>query len=128
MDIALSMDYTPTQLQRINCVRIFLGIFYVSELTNPEGDEIDIRIQQFQKHSDCQTTMTRPYQKEPNMRSWVLWERITDFITDLDGVTLKNSLGDYTDCHSKSGLWATYISKDTSTITTRNQARQWIEF
>ena len=59
---------------------MYLGIFYISEITNPEGEEIDIGIQQFQKHTTYQTTMTRPYQKEPNMRSWVLWERLTQHI------------------------------------------------
>ena len=81
MDIALEMDYTPMQLKCVNCVRIYLGVFYVSEISTPEGDEIDLAILQFKKHHDYRTTMTRPFQKNPNQSSWLLWERLIDSIT-----------------------------------------------
>lgn len=82
MDVALAMSYTPPQLKRVNCVRIYLGMFYVSELTTPEGTEIAEGILQHEKHQEYRTTMTRPYQKAPNAKSWKLWDRLIPAITN----------------------------------------------
>ena len=104
MCIALTMDYTPIQLQRVNCVRIYLGVFYVNEIITPEGDEISQGILQSQKHQEYHTTMSRPYQKLPNTRSWTLLAKLITFITH-DGVILKTKLGTYTMINTEEPLY-----------------------
>ena len=46
MDIAMTLNFSPNQLEKVNCVRIYLGFFYISELCNPEGTEISQSILQ----------------------------------------------------------------------------------
>lgn len=40
----------------------------------------------------------------------------------------ENNQGDYTNRHSCSGIWNTYLSRHTTIITTCNQFREWMDF
>ena len=69
MEIALESDsFTVTQLRRINCVRMYLGFTYLSELCNPNGRSINTGILSRTRDSGpYRTTLSRPNQPWPNI-------------------------------------------------------------
>ena len=90
MEVALELGiFTVTQLQRINCVRMYLGFTYISEICNTTGSCIHSSILSWTKDAGpYHTTLSRPTQPRPNNHSWVLWERVLQSITTKDGKTL----------------------------------------
>jgi hypothetical protein len=103
MDKAITIYFTTIQLERINCVRMFLGVMYTSEICTIDG--VSIRpgiLKGSHETNDYMITLTTPKQTKPNRRSWELWARlITDFT--MDGKQLKQQLGKWTSDHSTSG-------------------------
>ena len=83
MEIALETDsFTVTQLRRINCVQIYLGFTYLSELCNPSGRSIHPSIlSQTRDSGQYRTTSSCPNQPKSNTCSWLLWERVLQLIT-----------------------------------------------
>jgi len=45
MDIATTLDFTTPKLQKINCVRMFLNVTYISEISTLDGTKIHASIQ-----------------------------------------------------------------------------------
>ena len=110
MDIALRMALTKIQLNRINAVREFLGILYISELTMDGRTLLFPR--SIQELNDIyRVTRRQPLQKEPNQRSWELFHRVLREVTDSNGRLLQ-SLESWTDAHSSNGCWKTYRQGD----------------
>jgi len=108
MDKAISMDFTPTQLERINCVRMFIGVMYTSEICTIDGASLRPGILNGNHNThEYVITLSTPKQSKPNRRSWDLWAKlVTEFTSD--GTRLKQQLGRWTSDHSKSGRWSAY--------------------
>jgi hypothetical protein len=112
MDTALTMNFTPIQLERTNCVHMFLGVMYLSKISTIDGTSLRHRILTGTHETTVyKITLTTPKQTRPNNRSWELWSRlIKEFI--VDGKQLKHRLGEWTSDHSTSGLWLSYLVND----------------
>ena len=71
MEQAQTMALTTIQMERINCVRMYLGVEYISEICNTSGDGFVVGIMTGQtRNLEYKTTTTKPYQIKPNTRSW----------------------------------------------------------
>ena len=103
------------QKQKINCVRMYLGVTWVSEICTTDGLSFVSGI----LHGDeCQlnykTTLTTPHQVKPSKHSCFLWRRILKLLTTAptSQTTTKNrlqqNLGKWKNTHSKSGRWLSY--------------------
>ena len=70
------------QIKKINHVRMYLGLQYVSAICTThrtsfvpgilEGDDCQL---------NYQTTLTKPHQEKPGEHSWMLWRRILKMLT-----------------------------------------------
>jgi hypothetical protein len=108
MDRVITMNFTKNQRERINCVRMYIGIMYLSEICNVAGDRIMPRIET--GHHDKMyytSTLQQPKQQRPNDSSFKLWKEVLDTFTTTNRV-LKHNLGRWTKHHSKSGRWHSY--------------------
>ncbi|OEU08199.1 hypothetical protein FRACYDRAFT_249987 [Fragilariopsis cylindrus CCMP1102] len=112
MERVVELDFTQNQKERINCVRMYLGVMYLSEICNTAGDRLQTGIEENKHDKEVYTvTLHAPKQKQPNSYSWKFWKKaIQSFTTD--GRKLNEQLGPWTGDHSKSGRWESYQSKD----------------
>ena len=73
---------TINRKQKTNCVRMYLGVEYVSEVCTVDGTGF---VPDILEGDDCQlnyqTTLTKPYQEKPGEHSWMLWRRILKMLT-----------------------------------------------
>jgi hypothetical protein len=110
MERVAEMEFTTNQRERINCVRMYLGVMYLSEICNEDGKSLQKGIED-NKHNKTTYTvsLTRPKQQKPNSYSWKFWKKaIRSFTTDDKKLELE--LGPWTNQHSKSGKWESYQS------------------
>jgi len=64
------LDLTTVQLTRLNCVRMYLGVTYLSEMCTVDGQYIANGVLKRERDTDeYVTTLTRPHQQKPNARS-----------------------------------------------------------
>ena len=110
MEISLESDnFTLNQLRRVNCVQMYLGFTYLSELCNLNSRSIHTSILSWPRNAGpYRTSLSRPNQPNPNTWSWLLWEHILQLVTWSDGKTLKTSLGPWTGHHSIAERWQSY--------------------
>ena len=93
MDIVRSKGLTTVQEHRINCVRMYLGVMYVSEISTIDGNSLrEGMIDGSHNTDEYIIKLTKPRQIRPNTYSWLLWKRVLDSITSI-GRQLKESLG-----------------------------------
>jgi hypothetical protein len=112
MERAIKMDLTLIQQRRINSVRMYLGIMYISEICNIDGDSLVTGIDDNTHNQEYYTTrLQKPKQKKPNKRSWSLWKRVIHSFTT-DNKKLTTHLGKWTKKHSNAGTWKSYRSED----------------
>jgi hypothetical protein len=116
MERAISMKLTQIQKRRINAVRMYLGIMYLSEICNTEGDSLISGIEDNTHDKDYYYThLQKPKQNKPNTRSWNLWKKvILSFTTN--NKKLKRHLGKWTLKHSNAGTWKSYRSQDNNQV------------
>ena len=101
-------QFTDTQRKRINCVRMYLGVNWISELATIDGRYIIKNIGEPTCKLHYCVTLMKPFAKRPNARSWALFEMVIDsFTTDKFG-TLETELGNWTLDHSACGRWNAY--------------------
>ena len=100
------------QKEKINCVRMYLGVNYVSEICTIDGASFVPGILECDDYQlNYQTTITKPNQEKLGDHSWMLWRRILKMLTSAQTTktnNLKQRLGKWTDTHSKSGQWLSY--------------------
>ena len=110
MDVAREMEFTPNQLERVNCVRLWFNVQYLSELSNEDGTAIRYGIKNGSHFPRCYVRKSDgPNQKRPNKRSWLFWKKLINTFTKTDKSTvLKHKLGKWTKDHSKHGRWPIY--------------------
>jgi hypothetical protein len=109
MDMVIKLELTAKQRERINCVRLYLGVMFISEICTIAGTSFRPGIEDGTYDEDAyRTTLTKPNQIKPNISSWNLWRDALQTLTT-DGTTLINALGSWTLDHSKSGRWKSYV-------------------
>jgi hypothetical protein len=110
MERVIEMNFTKNQRERINCVRMYMGIMYLSEICNVTGDRIMPRIDIGNHDATYYTsTLQQPKQQRPNNSSFKLWKQVLDtFTITTTNRVLKQRLGRWTKDHSTSGIWQSY--------------------
>ena len=100
------------QKEKINCVRMFLGEYYVSEISTVDGT---IFVPGILEGDDSQlnyrTTLTKSHQERPGEYSWRLWKRILKMVTPSPKANtqkLTKRPGKWIDTHSESRQWLLY--------------------
>ena len=76
------------QKEKINCVRMFLGVHYVSEICMVDGTNFVLVILEGDNSQICyQTTLTKPHQERLGNHSWMPWKRISKTLTSSSKTT-----------------------------------------
>jgi hypothetical protein len=103
------MNLMTNQMERINCVRMYLGVMYISEICNEEGTAIREGYEDGTNRQETYNiTLTIPKQKKPNTSSWKLWWKVLQSFTTGGSKRLTKGLGEWTENHSKPGQWIAY--------------------
>jgi hypothetical protein len=130
MDIVRQAGFTEVQEHRINCVRLFLGVMYFSEICTIDGTTIRDGITTGNNdNEEYILTLKKAIQHRPNTRSWNLWTQAITSITS-DGKVLQESLGDWTTNHSTSGRWNAYQHNNSvyQSVRHENGDRKWRKY
>ena len=102
------------QKEKINCVRMYLGVTWVSKICTTDGASF---VPGVLEGNECQlnskTTLTPPHQVKPGSHSWKLWRRILKLLTTAPTAKtttnrLQQKLGMWKITHSESGQWLSY--------------------
>ena len=73
---------TTNQKEKLNCVRMFLGVQYVSQISTVDGMNFVPGILDGDiSHLCYQTNLTKPTQERPGKHSWKLWKRTLKLLT-----------------------------------------------
>jgi hypothetical protein len=129
MEQALELNFTAIQLKKINCVRMFLGVTYLSEITHPNGNHLQSSIQTPSYRSrHYQVTSNRPQQQQPNQASWNLWNQVLASLTISSSRRLKSKLGQWSEFHSQNGLWNVYQSENGHIYERNPESPGWTEY
>lgn len=108
-------DFTDNELERINCVRMYLGVTFLSEISNIQGTTINNTPEaDDHRNQECKPN-TRLYQTKPNTKSWTLWNTVINSFTT-NGKTIRTPVGQWNWIHSSKGVWKSYIHPDNDTI------------
>ena len=114
MDMAISIfTMTGKQLQRVNAVREYFNVFYLSEISTPDGKALIPGIDSGTSiHQRYQPTKRAPKQARPGRRSFDLWKQVLSKFTRNTSMLLDIPLGAWTEDHSTHGIWTFYESDD----------------
>jgi hypothetical protein len=67
METVTELEFTKNQQERINCVRMYLGVMYLSEICNMSGSELQTGIENNTHDKNVYiVTLQQPKQKKPN--------------------------------------------------------------
>ena len=110
MDMAISINtMTGTQLKRVNAVREYLNVTYLSEISTPNGRSLILGIDSGTSiHRRYIPTKRAPKQARPGRRSFDLWKQVLLQFTRNESMMLKTPLGAWTKDHSTNGIWTFY--------------------
>jgi len=130
MDVVRKGEFTAVQEHRINCVRLYLGVMYFSEICSIDGTKLRDGITTgHNNNEEYVVTLKKAIQHRPNTRSWNLWtQAITSLTTN--GTALKTQLGTWTQHHSRSGHWNAYQQNRLvyQSVVQENGDRKWKQY
>ena len=108
----INRKVTINQKEKINCVRMFLKVQFVSEICTVDGTSVVPGIlERNDSQFNYQTTLTKPHLEKSGEHSWMLWRRILKILTSSPKTAtnkLTKKLGKWINTHSKSGQWLSY--------------------
>lgn len=87
MDIILASGrFVPAEIRRLNYCRLYLQAVTISDLTNVQGDRLDI----IKLHGEfslisSRTIQTFIHQERPSHKEWLLWEKANRLWSDGNG-------------------------------------------
>ena len=100
------------QKEKINCVRMFLGVQYVSQISTVDGTNFVSGILDGDDSQLCYwTNLTKPHQEQPGKHSWKLWKRILKILTVSPKKTtnkLTERLGTWINDYNEWEEWLSY--------------------
>jgi hypothetical protein len=71
MERVTELELKQNQQERINCVIMYLGVMYLSEICNMSGRKLQTGIENNTHGKNVyNVTLQRPKQKKPNSYSW----------------------------------------------------------
>jgi len=75
------LSFSPTQMLLLNACRLYLGVTFLSDITNAQGTEIRIEILQGKVPKFDSHRGLIPYQNVPSQKAWRLWRRLIHTFT-----------------------------------------------
>jgi hypothetical protein len=82
MERVTELDLTQNQQERINCVRMYLGVMYLSEICNMSRSKLQTGIEDNTHDKNVyNVTLERPKQKKPNSYSLKFWKKAIQSFT-----------------------------------------------
>ena len=112
MDRLLEYDhpFTEIQLRQINSCRLYLGVTYLSEISNITGTHLVSGIGDGDTSKlQCTPLNEKIYQPLPKTESWAIWDKLLQtFTIDPESTQLRVPLGAFTKDHSKHHRWNAY--------------------
>ena len=98
---------STNQKEKLNCVRMYLGVQYVRQINTVNGTNFVPGILDGDNSQLCsQTNLTKFHQERPGKHSWQLWQRILKLLTVSSRKLtnkLKEKLGKWIDDHNEYG-------------------------
>ena len=114
IEMTAEMQMTQKQRTRLNCVRMYLGITWLSKICTLNGKYIQPHILQYKRDETEYTPKKgKPYEPKPNTHNWKILKRIISGITETDNRTLtkEHRVHHWTKHHSNSGTWNAYMNQ-----------------
>ena len=124
---ALSV-FTETQRRRINSVRMYLGVTWLSEICTIDGTSLVEGIGDDNIELPHENTLPKPAQVKPNTRSWALWDRLLQSFTQPNKSKLKEPLGDWYRNHSRYGRWNAYRENSHNVYSWNPIEKDWTKY
>ena len=111
MDVAISMQFTSNQLKRINVVREYFDVLYLSEICDSNGIKL-ARGFYYGNANDKWYTRFQPGPKltNPNSYSWKFWRIVLNKVLKPSSFNLKKPLREWKSNHSTHGYWKAHLS------------------
>lgn len=110
MDVATSMQFTSNQHKRINAVREYFDVLYLSEICEPNGIKL---ARGFYYGNAGYKWYTRfqpgPKQTKLNSYSWKLWRIVLNKVLKPSSFNLGKPSGKWKSNHSTHGYWKAYL-------------------
>jgi hypothetical protein len=97
MDDVLHIVKTPTKIQQINKVRLFLRVECLSEICTANGLELLESLWAPQPFTESQTMKFWPRQNNPGKTTWTAWYEFIKQYTKDEKRQLRQELGTWTD-------------------------------
>ena len=96
MDVLMASNhYTPAELRKLNCCRLFLNVITISDITKPCGKVIDESILNGTPSARSSRSTHLPvHQESPSANEWKLWKRTYLLWSDING-NLRTPLGEW---------------------------------
>ena len=121
------------QKEKINCVRMFLGVQYVRKISTVDGTSFVPGILEGDDSQLCyQITLTKPHQEHTGDSSWRHWKRILKTLTPSPKTTtnkLTKRLGKWINAHSECGKWLSYHDRNENFYAKKTHIdKEWIVY
>jgi len=115
MEVACK-HYKGKDLLRINAVRLYLQVFYISDISSSCGTIFDksflhptgIRLRQSLLHW--------PKQELPGAQAWTIWRQMLKRYFSTHTYVLRQRLGDWTTDTPRTQFWLTQYSETTKSV------------
>ena len=116
--------FSGINLLRINSVRLFLQVFYLSDITTSDGKLISPEYYQAHLPLQRSSTLHWPHQANPGMHSWRLWTTMLKTCYTHSNYHLRRPLSSWHDTPTRTQSWHTQIDPATS-IVYQKQGSHW---
>ena len=128
MEKASEIQLTQKQITRLNCVRMYLGITWLSEICTLNGKCIQPHILQHKRdETEYTPKKDKPYQPKSNTQSWKILKRLISEITETNNRTLtsKHKLHHWRKHQSSSGIWNAYMNQNGTISWIQTKNNKW---
>jgi hypothetical protein len=110
-----SKFYNGIKLKRINAVRLFLQVFFLSDITTSDGKQISTEYRYSNKLRRRTSILNWPIQAEPGALAWTEWRKMLKECHTHRDFTLRSPLGCWLDA-SSTQTWHTIVYPPTDTV------------
>lgn len=124
MEDIMEIEKSPSKIRLFNQVRLFLQVFYLSDITDPSGKKIE---KCYLRHTDRSTwpsfsVISWPKQGYPTTKAWQTWsyllrkKYLVQKLGRLNNFTLETKLGHFFSRSSRHRWWKWEFDSDSNDI------------
>ena len=109
------MNLTKNQLQRVNAVRDYYNVMWLSKVCTANGDYIRRGVYNGSELPNSVYKVTRVFLKQsrPDSYSWKFWRQVSSHQNESNNeLKLKQPLSSWSISHSKSVIWSWYVNNE----------------